>query len=100
MAALTDPVSKILTYAVRHQKFGVFWPAIGAFGKADFIFSQGFSVGFPRVLFIGSAVSDVAVHDDEGGTVMSVMERIQRTHEEPEVICVTDAGNVPAISHE
>src|SRR6185437_9769137 len=81
VTALADSVGKMLAHPVRYQELGVFRPAVGALGKADFILSQRFAVSFTSVLLVGRAVSNVAIDDDEGWAVTSVVKQFQGAHE-------------------
>src|SRR6202040_2180327 len=74
LAALSDALTEVIVDAVRYVELLVFWPAVVALGEPDLVFTQRFAVGPAGVLFVGGAVSDVAVHDDQRGAVFGVLE--------------------------
>src|SRR5579884_295896 len=71
---LPNAFRKVFTDTIRYVKLGIFRPTIRFFGQADLIFTQRFAVGFFGVLLVRRAISNVAVHNDERGTVSCGLE--------------------------
>ncbi len=63
--ALADAVLETLIDAVRHQKLGVFRPAVSVLGETHFFLAERVAMRGRRVLFVRRAVADDAVDDDE-----------------------------------
>ncbi len=66
-AALADAVRETIIDAIRHQELHVFRPAIEFLGLANLILAKWITVDGGGVLFVGRAIADDAVDDDQGG---------------------------------
>src|SRR5262249_35699174 len=62
--------------------------------------AERFTVGGAGVLFVGSAVSDVAVHNDQRRPVVRVLESPESSRQHLLIIGIADAGDVPAVADE
>ena len=69
----------MIVHAVRHVKLLVFRPAVIPFRETDLVFAQGFAVGPAGILFVGRAVSDVTVNDDQRGAIVGAQKSIECT---------------------
>ena len=72
LAPLSDTLTEVIVDAVWHVEFLIFWPAVASFGKPDLLLAQRLAVGPAGILFIGSAVSDMAVYDNQRRPVIGV----------------------------
>ena len=52
------------------------------------------------VLLVGRSPADVAVDDDQGGSIVGLLEHVQGPLQEVEVVRVTDPDHVPAVADE
>jgi len=68
-AAFAEARAEALVDAVGHEKMCVFGPAAGSFRKPHFVFAQRLAVRRAGVLLVRRAVRDVALDDDERGTI-------------------------------
>ena len=100
MSALANAISKLFQHAVWNQEVSVFRPAIRLFSKAHFIFTQGFAVRSIRVLLMGCAIADMAVHDDDRGPVFGGQEFAERFRKRAEIIRIAYVDHVPAVPSE
>ena len=64
----------MLVNAIRHQELRVFRPSVGALGEPDLFVAERLAMSFRSVLFVGRAVPDVAIENDQGGTACVVAE--------------------------
>jgi membrane-associated protease RseP (regulator of RpoE activity) len=85
-------------HSIRDNKLGILRPAIGAFRQANFFLPERFSVRRAGVLFIGGAIGDVAIDDDQGGAVCGLLKCRQRALQHVEVVGITHPRHVPTIS--
>ncbi len=99
-AALADAVAKSLADPVRHQELRILRPAVGALGKAHFLFAERVAVGRGRVLLVRRAVADDAVDNDEGRTVFGAAKGLQCVDDPRPVVRVADPQDIPAIPFE
>ena len=53
-----------------------------------------------RVLFVGRAVGDMAIYDDEGRAVSGLHREFNGVGEQIKIVGVAHAGNVPAVALE
>ena len=74
MTAFADAGGKMLAHTLRDKELFVFRPAVVALGQTDLIFAQRFAVGFLGVLLMRSAISDVAIDNDQGWAVWRIQE--------------------------
>ena len=65
LPARADTRLEMFAHAVGDEKLRVLRPAVMALGQLDFLLAQRFAVRRARILFVRSAVGDVAVDDDE-----------------------------------
>jgi hypothetical protein len=78
----------------RPKKFGVFRPAMGALGQADFVFAQGVSMGCRCIDLMRRAITDMAV----GRPPLGVPKCRERILDLFEVIGIANPQHVPAVS--
>jgi len=100
LASFSDTFTEVFVDTILHVEFLVFWPAVIALSKPDLLFSQRFTVGATRVLFVRRAIAYVAVHNDQRRTIFAVQESSIRPGQHVEVVCVTDARHVPTVADE
>ena len=98
-AALADSIAEVLDHTIRNQEFGVLRPAVSTLGKSNLFFAERLAVSGLGVLFVRSAVSDVAVNDDEGGAV-ALEKGVQGPAQHGEIVGIAHAGHIPSIAHE
>ena len=87
----------MLAHAVRHQKFGVFGPAVAAFGETDLLLAERLAMGGAGVVLVRGAVADMAVDDDQGRHLRRAPEALDRLRQPLRVVGVADLLHVPAI---
>ena len=97
--AFPDPFAKMFSYAVRHQELCILRPTVKLLDQSHFFFAQGLAVRRVGVLFMRRTVADVAIHDDQGGPVCGLVERVERARQHRQVIGIGHARYVPSISH-
>ena len=78
LSAPADAVLKMLAHAVRHQEFGVLGPAIAALGETYLLLAERLAVGGAGVVFMGGAVADMTLDDDQGRHIVGSLEDIDR----------------------
>ena len=100
LAALADARKEMLAHAVRHQKFGIFRPAIAALGQADLFDPERLAVGGAGIVLVGSAIADMALDDDQRRHVARAPEYLDRLRNPLRVVGVADPLHVPAIGEE
>src|SRR5438552_3727856 len=64
------------------------------------VFVERLAVRGVRVLLVRRTPGDVAVDDDQRRPIVSRLRRLQRALEHLEIVCVADAGHVPAVGDE
>src|ERR1700733_9140363 len=74
VSTLPELFFESIVYAIGHQELRVFRPAVIAFRKPDLFLAQWLPVRRAGVLLVRRAVSDVAIHNDEGRTVFGRQE--------------------------
>ena len=60
-----DTSLEMLAHAIRHEKFGVFWPAVMTLCQTNLLFTQRLAVGGAGVLLIRRTVGNVAINDNQ-----------------------------------
>ena len=95
-----NPKYEVLGDAFRHEELGIFRPAVRALGQANFFDAERLAVCRRRVLAVGRAVTDVAVHDDEAGSRAPPAEAPQRAPDFLQVVCVLHVPHRPAVTAE
>ncbi len=91
---------KVLAHTIGNQELGVGIPAVELLGQADLVGAERLAVGFLGILPVGSAVADVAVHDDQRGPVAGGEEGVERVGQQVEIVDVAHPEHVPPISQE
>ena len=99
-AACADPGLEVLTHAVGDQKLRVFGPPVMTLGEPDLVLAERLAVSGTRILFVRCAVGDVAVHDDQRGSIGRSLERVERTLEHREIVGVPDTRDIPSVPDE
>ena len=100
LATLADACAEMLAHAVRHEKLGIFRPAIAALGQTDLFDAERLAVGGAGVVLVRSAVADVALDDDQRRYVVRAPEYLDRLRDPLRVVGVADPLHVPAIGEE
>ena len=98
MSAFADALAEIFHHAVGNQKLRVLRPAVIFLHQPHFFFAQGLAVRFVGILLVRRSVSDVAVHDDERGTIIGLQEIVVGLRQRVEIIRICDVNYVPAIA--
>ena len=98
--APADAVPEMLANAVRDQELGVFRPAIAALGETDLLLAERLAVGGTGVVLMRSAITDVAVDNDQGRHIAGSPEDADRLRQTLRVVGVADALHIPAIGEE
>src|SRR6266404_2722506 len=75
LSAFANAIAEVLAHSVGNQELRVFRPSVKALRQPDFFLAEGLAVRFFGVLAVGSAVSDMAIQNDERGTVLH-LERV------------------------
>ena len=99
-AAPADAILEMLAHAVRHEKLGVFRPAVAALGEAYLLLAERLAVGRAGVVLMRRAIADVAFDDDQGRHVVGAPETLDGLRQPLRVVGVADALHVPAIGEE
>src|SRR5262249_23646122 len=100
LAALADSIAEIFHHFRWDQKLGVFRPAIGALGQTNLVFAQGLAVSSFSILFVGSAVGNVAIHDNERRPIARIEKSSQSARKHFQIISVAHASHIPSIAQE
>ena len=82
---------EMLANTGRHEKLGIFGPAVAALGQAYFLFAKRLAVGCAGVVFVRCAKPDMAVHDDQCRCIVRLPEPLDGLRQASPVIGVTDA---------
>jgi len=90
---------EMLAHAVGHQELGVFWPAVMTLGQFDLLFAQRLTVRGAGILFVRRAVSDVAIHNDQGRSLLFVLEGAEGALQHLQVVSVSHSRHVPTVPH-
>src|SRR5262245_66500922 len=75
-AASSKTIGKVLAHAVRNKKLGILRPSIIAFSEAHLFFAERLAVGLFGVLLVRRAERNVAVDNNQRGTVRSEERRV------------------------
>src|SRR5216684_8736439 len=100
LSTLADAVAEVLEHSVGHQEMRVFGPSVETFGQPDFVLAEGLAVRFFRVLSVGSSVADMAVQNNERGTVLDPKRVAVGVGQRPKIIGVMDVRHIPAVTPE
>src|SRR5262249_42209599 len=99
-AALADTAAELLVDAVGHPEMRVLRPAIVALGKAYFVLAKGFAMRGRGILLMRRAEANVAVHDDQGRTIVLGLEHRQRLLDRRPVVRIGNVKHRPAVAVE
>src|ERR1700756_5106959 len=88
------------THTVRHEKFGVFGPAIAALGQPYLFLAKRLAVGGTGVMPVRRAISDMALDDNERRRILGTTEILDGLAEPLEIVDVANAQHVPAVGKE
>src|SRR5208282_558945 len=83
--------------SARHEKLGLFGPAIAALGQTDFLLAQGLAMGLWCVLLVRRAVTDMTVQHDESGPAFGLAENLERPFDAIHIVSIADAQDVPTV---
>ena len=97
-SSFSDPLPEMLSHALGNVKLGIFGPAVIPLGQADFLVSKWFPVGSTSVLFVGSAIRDVAVHNDQGRPIVGAQEALEGAGQHLLIIRIAHPGDIPAVA--
>ena len=78
LAALAHAVPEMLAHAVRHEKLGVFGPAIAPLGEPYLFLAERLAMGCAGVVLVRRAIADVAFDDDERWRVLGSAKNLDR----------------------
>jgi len=88
---------EVLVHTIRHQKFRVLWPAIGAFREPDLLLTQGFAVRARGILLMRRTIADMALDDDQARPIVNALGDRDRVGDPLTIVGVADPLHVPAI---
>jgi hypothetical protein len=69
---------KMLAYTVRHEKLGIFGPAVASLGEPYFFLAEWLAMGCAGVLFVRRTIADVAFDDNERWRVLGSAKNLYR----------------------
>src|SRR5262249_54892918 len=96
----TNAGCEVLVHARGHEELGVFRPSIELLDQLDLFLAERLAVRSGRVLPMRGAITDVAVEDDEGGTIGRLSEDVERVLDPVDVVGVADPQHVPPVCEE
>ena len=96
--ALAHHRLEVFANPVRNEKLGVLRPAVVPFGQPDLFLAQRLAVRSMRILLVGRAVGDMAIHDDQGRPVGRAYEGGKCPFEHIQIIGVADTQDIPAVA--
>src|SRR2546427_7957499 len=76
-AASADSLGKVFAHPIGDKELGIFRPSIVALGQLDLFFAERFAVGSRCILFVRSSVSNMAVHDNQGGAIVGAKKNFE-----------------------
>src|SRR6266850_2986740 len=97
-ATFPDSFAEVFANSSRYQELGIFGPAVEFLGQLNLIFAQWFAMSGTGVLLMWRAVSNMAIHDDQGRAIFGLLKIAIGVAEHLQIIRIGDAGDVPAIS--
>src|SRR5437016_14636651 len=77
MAASADSLGKVFAHPIGDKELGIFRPSIVALGQLDLFFAERLTVGGGSILLVRSAVGNVTVHDNQGGTIVGAKKNFE-----------------------
>ena len=99
-AARADPSGEMLAHAVRNEEIRVFWPAVGTLGRTHLFHAKRLAVGRACILLRGRAIGDMAIDNDQGGSLGLVLENFEGAGKHLKVVGITDPRYIPVVSDE
>ena len=98
--ALADAFMEMFANAIRNQELRIFRPSVEALRELYFFLAQRLTMGFFRVLPVGSAVADVAVENDERRTILYSDGMPVSVCQCCEIVGIMHVRDVPAVAAE
>ena len=71
-STFADPIAKSFQHSIRNQELRILRPAIEFLYQPHFLFPKRLAMSFIRILFVRSAVADMAIHNDQRGPVFGL----------------------------
>src|ERR1700688_3655846 len=96
--ALADSILEVLSYPFGNIEFRIFRPTIIPLGQTDFIFTKWLAMSGTRVLLVGSAVSNVAVNNDQSRSIIGVQESLKGPRQHGLIIRVSYTSHIPNVA--
>src|ERR1700688_1002377 len=87
----------MLVNTVRHHEFGVLGPSVAALGEADFLLAERLAMGIAGIVFVRSAVANMAIDDNEGGHTIGAPENFDCLGQPLCIVSVANPLFIPAI---
>jgi len=81
VTAFAYPLLEVGGDAIGNEELRIFRPPVVALGEFNFFLTKRFTVSGMRVLLVRCAVGDMAINDNEGGAVSSLLRGCERTGE-------------------
>ena len=100
LAPLAQKLLEAVLHTIGHEEGFFGWPVVELLGELDLLDTQCLAVGGAGVLLVGRAPADVTVDDDQGRAIIGVLEDLEGSIEQVEVIGVTHPSDVPAVPDE
>src|SRR5579864_3523028 len=97
---LANRVAEMLAHSVRNQELGVFRPTVKFFDQSYFFLSKRLAVGGIRILLVGRSVTDVAVENDQGGTIRRFLERFKSSGDHLQIVGIAYARHIRLVANE
>src|SRR3974390_227014 len=97
-ARSTDARGKTSVDCFLNEKLGILRPAIELLRESNLAFAKRIAVRSGRVLLMGRAITNNAVHDHKGGAVLRALKGLQRSTDLIEVVGVPNPQTAPAIA--
>src|SRR6202140_1142815 len=98
--AFADSVLEVLSYPFGNVEFRIFRPTIIPLGQVDFLFTEWLAMSGARVLLVGSAVSDVAVDNDQSRSIIGSQESLKGARQHGLIIRVSYTSHIPTVAEE
>src|SRR5262249_4298037 len=78
-AAFADALTEMIIDTVGYIELQIFRPAVVPFRQPDLLFAQGLAMRTAGILLVRCAVSDMAIHNDQRGPILRILECPERT---------------------
>src|ERR1700730_16683522 len=98
--ALADSILEVLSYPIGNVEFRIFRPTIIPLGQADFLFAEWLAMSGTRVLFVRSAVSNVAVNNDQSRSIIGSQKSLKGARQHRLIIRVSYTSHIPTVAEE